>query len=105
MREAGQFSRFLSIVGPSGSGKSSLVKAGLIPALRQGAVSHSEQWFYDEFAPGNNPFDELVNSLMSIATDATEDELAQMLHASNLGLYEALNVVLPNDDTETVLVH
>jgi WD40 repeat protein/serine/threonine protein kinase len=103
MREAGQFSRFLSIVGPSGSGKSSLVKAGLIPALRQGAVSHSEQWFYDEFAPGNNPFDELVNSLMSIATDATEDELAQMLHASNLGLYEALNVVLPNDDTELFL--
>jgi predicted AAA+ superfamily ATPase len=28
--------RFLAVVGPSGSGKSSLVKAGLIPALRQG---------------------------------------------------------------------
>jgi serine/threonine protein kinase len=34
-QEAG---RFLAVVGPSGSGKSSVVKAGLLPALRQGAM-------------------------------------------------------------------
>ena len=31
--------RFLAVVGPSGSGKSSVVKAGLIPAIRQGAIT------------------------------------------------------------------
>ena len=31
-------SRFLAVLGPSGSGKSSLVRAGLVPALRRGAV-------------------------------------------------------------------
>ena len=31
--------RFLAVVGPSGSGKSSVVRAGLVPALRAGALS------------------------------------------------------------------
>jgi serine/threonine protein kinase len=34
--------RFLAVVGPSGSGKSSVVKAGLIPALREGAARFRE---------------------------------------------------------------
>ena len=33
------YERFLAIVGPSGSGKSSVVKAGLIPALWKGGNS------------------------------------------------------------------
>ncbi|MCK4898188.1 MAG: protein kinase, partial [Anaerolineales bacterium] len=36
--------RFLAIVGPSGSGKSSLVKAGLIPALWSGRLPGSDKW-------------------------------------------------------------
>ena len=34
----------IGIIGPSGSGKSSIVKAGLIPALRKGAIDGSEHW-------------------------------------------------------------
>ena len=34
-------SRFLAVVGPSGIGKSSVVRAGLIPALRRGAIAGS----------------------------------------------------------------
>lgn len=36
--------RFLAVVGPSGSGKSSAVQAGLFPALRRGKVPGSEDW-------------------------------------------------------------
>src|SRR5262249_2187012 len=36
--------RFLAVVGPSGSGKSSLVRAGLVPALRRGALPGSDTW-------------------------------------------------------------
>jgi ABC-type glutathione transport system ATPase component len=46
--------RFLAVVGPSGSGKSSAVSAGLIPALRAGAVPGSEQWFVAEMLPGSH---------------------------------------------------
>lgn len=38
LQQEGPYARFLAVVGPSGSGKSSLVKAGLLPALRQGAI-------------------------------------------------------------------
>src|SRR5438874_878779 len=37
--------RFLAVVGPSGSGKSSVVRAGLLPRLRAGALPGSERWY------------------------------------------------------------
>ena len=37
-------SRFVAVVGPSGSGKSSLVRAGLLPALARGALPGSRDW-------------------------------------------------------------
>ena len=51
--------RFLAVVGPSGSGKSSVVRAGLIPALRAGALTGSAGWFFVEMTPGTHPFEEL----------------------------------------------
>ncbi|UCD99546.1 MAG: serine/threonine-protein kinase PknK, partial [Chloroflexota bacterium] len=41
--EEAPYASFLAVVGPSGSGKSSVVKAGLLPALRQGALPGSER--------------------------------------------------------------
>src|SRR4051794_34795622 len=37
-------SRCLAVLGASGSGKSSLVRAGLIPALRHAALAGSDSW-------------------------------------------------------------
>jgi len=39
--EGGDLNRFLGVIGPSGSGKSSVVRAGLIPALRRGGLPGS----------------------------------------------------------------
>src|SRR6185436_11672163 len=36
--------RFLAVFGPSGSGKSSVVRAGLLPALAKGQLPGSKQW-------------------------------------------------------------
>lgn len=47
--------RFLAVLGPSGCGKSSLVQAGLIPQLRDGALSGSERWQFFTIRPGNDP--------------------------------------------------
>ena len=43
---------YVSIMGPSGSGKSSLVKAGLLPALRSGALPGSDEWVRFEAGSG-----------------------------------------------------
>jgi hypothetical protein len=52
--------RFLAVLGPSGSGKSSLVRAGLLPELRAGALLLSQHWRFILFKPGAHPLQELA---------------------------------------------
>ena len=52
-------SPLLAIVGPSGSGKSSLVRAGLLPALAAGVLPGSPQWRATILCPGPHPAREL----------------------------------------------
>jgi WD40 repeat protein/energy-coupling factor transporter ATP-binding protein EcfA2 len=52
-------SRTVFITGPSGSGKSSLVRAGLIHALKQGSIKGSERWLYETMKPGREPIKDL----------------------------------------------
>ena len=54
-----QLNRVLVVGGPSGSGKSSFVRAGLVPALRVGALPGSESWQFAIFTPGRDPLAEL----------------------------------------------
>lgn len=53
----------LIVVGASGSGKSSLLQAGVIPALSAGAISGSEHWTTLRLTPGSHPVDELAKCL------------------------------------------
>jgi ABC-type glycerol-3-phosphate transport system substrate-binding protein len=95
--------RFLAVVGPSGSGKSSAVRAGLIPTLRAGAVPGSDRWFYAEMLPGSHPFEELETALQHVALDPPPD-LLEMLEGRDDGLAQAVGRILPDDGTELVLV-
>ncbi|HEY2971779.1 MAG TPA: WD40 repeat domain-containing protein [Pyrinomonadaceae bacterium] len=55
--------RFLAVVGTSGSGKSSLVKAGLLPALYGGMMSAGPDWRVALFRPKEDPIRELALAL------------------------------------------
>ena len=56
MVEKLKYSRFLAIVGPSGSGKSSAAAAGLLPQLQKGALHGSRHWrYYMPMVPGADP--------------------------------------------------
>ncbi|GAB4433049.1 MAG: hypothetical protein OHK0015_21370 [Chloroflexi bacterium OHK40] len=104
--EGGELSRFLAVVGPSGSGKSSVVRAGLIPALRAGALPGSEQWYVVDLLPGADPYAALAAALWKIAPSGIEaDDLRALLQADARGLVRAVRLVLPPDQaTELVLV-
>jgi WD40 repeat protein/DNA-binding CsgD family transcriptional regulator len=56
-------STFLGVVGPSGSGKSSVVRAGLVPALANGVLPGSEHWPVAILRPGSVPTDALRHAL------------------------------------------
>ncbi|MFO1049757.1 MAG: WD40 repeat domain-containing protein [Geminicoccaceae bacterium] len=52
--------RFLAIVGDSGTGKSSLLHAGLLPRLRAGALPGSDHWRFASFTPAGQMGDPLL---------------------------------------------
>jgi WD40 repeat protein/transcriptional regulator with XRE-family HTH domain len=96
--------RFLAVVGPSGSGKSSIVQAGLLPALRRGGLPGSEQWFITTMLPGAHPWEELEAALLRVAVNPP-DSLQTQLRQDERGLLRAANRILPSDPAvELVLV-
>ncbi len=56
-------SSFIGVVGPSGSGKSSAVRAGLAAALGAGALPGSDEWIRVVVRPGSRPSRELDRAL------------------------------------------
>jgi WD40 repeat protein/DNA-binding SARP family transcriptional activator/class 3 adenylate cyclase len=103
LKEAGRSgSRFLAVVGPSGGGKSSVVRAGLVPAIRHGALESPEEPFIAEMFPGAHPLEELEAALLRIAVRPVP-RLHDRLDSGSRGLLEAVDLVAPGR-AEVVLV-
>jgi WD40 repeat protein/DNA-binding SARP family transcriptional activator len=101
--EAGRGSRFLAVVGPSGSGKSSVVRAGLVPAIRDGALGGPDDPYVAEMFPGEHPIDELEAALLRIAVRPVP-RLRDRLTSGSRGLLEAVNLVAPGEAEVVVVV-
>ncbi len=95
--------RFVAVVGPSGCGKSSLVRAGLVPLLRQGALPGSAAWPIAELSPGAHPLEELEAALLRVAVNPPAS-LMEQLTSDDRGLCRAVKRVLPAGASELVLV-
>ncbi|MGH2765257.1 MAG: BTAD domain-containing putative transcriptional regulator [Actinomycetota bacterium] len=102
LAEAAPGSRFLAVVGPSGGGKSSVVRAGLVPAIRDGALGNAEDPFIAEMFPGAHPIEELEAALLRIAVRPVP-RLHDRLVSGSRGLLEAADLVAPGE-AEVVLV-
>jgi WD40 repeat protein/class 3 adenylate cyclase len=101
LTESGERSRFLAVVGPSGSGKSSVVKAGVVPALRQGALDGARRYVVAEMVPGGQPVKELSAALERLAEG--KSPAVEGLRNSDGDLRAAVDEALPPDG-ELVLV-
>src|SRR5712692_7561088 len=106
-----QAGRLLTIIGPSGSGKSSVVMAGLLPRLQRGALPGSEAWVYLEpMVPGKHPIEALGLTLKPHFPDTSfkalredlEDDATRGLHllATQLVKQRGSRVVLLVDQFE-----
>ena len=78
---------FLAVVGPSGSGKSSLVRAGLIPTVTRGYLGGVESvWRIAVMRPGFDPYGELARELANCFGLSSPDVVLPTLRGSSLGL-------------------
>jgi DNA-binding SARP family transcriptional activator len=91
--------RLLAVVGASGSGKSSLVHAGLLASLDAGALPGSEGWIRLVLRPGPHPMRELARVALRGA-DPSRDRVADLLERMVYGDSAAGRVVLVVDQFE-----
>ncbi|MDH3459812.1 MAG: hypothetical protein OEM00_02330 [Burkholderiaceae bacterium] len=97
--------RFVAVVGGSGSGKSSLVRAGLLPLLaEETAADGGRRWHWWEFSPGDTPMANLVemlngglgdnaNDVEGAVHEARRERLFFLLRKSSFGLVDALREI------------
>jgi energy-coupling factor transporter ATP-binding protein EcfA2 len=94
-------SRFVAVIGPSGSGKSSFIYCGVLPILYGGFLTDaSSNWEVVVTRPGAGPIDNLAESLLKsskeFADASVEDKkikktiVSTLLRSSSLGLVEAI---------------
>jgi WD40 repeat protein len=90
----------VAVIGASGSGKSSVVFAGLVPLLRQQLCNKDQSLYIVSFRPGNSPFTSLATGVMQCmpiaqfitaqfppqADQSTTDQLEQQLRQNQHGL-------------------
>src|SRR5262245_6498231 len=101
--------RLVAVLGMSGSGKSSLVRAGLLPALARGYIpSAGSAWHVAVFRPGSDPLSNLTRALATTrgsdgaASDERLEQIRNLLESSSLGLVAAARAIAPKG--ESVLV-
>jgi signal transduction histidine kinase len=84
--------RFLAIIGASGSGKSSLARAGLVAMLKRGEIDGSADWPIIICRPGADPLESLAVAVSPTPTDALA--LISRLHDDERTLHVTARMAL-----------
>ncbi|MGD2078324.1 MAG: protein kinase, partial [Chloroflexota bacterium] len=95
--------RFLAVVGASGCGKSSTIRAGLAPALRRGALPGSETWFVVHTHPGPHPLEEMEQALLKVAIEPGRS-LIDDIRSDQRGLLRVVRRCLAGEKSKLVLI-
>lgn len=108
-------SRFVGVIGPSGSGKSSFIYCGVLPILYGGFLTDaSPNWEVIVTRPGAGPIDNLAESLLKTSKDynyADPDDkkikrtiVSTLLRSSSLGLVEAIQQSRRSEDINYLIL-
>lgn len=99
--DAVQSRDLVAVVGPSGSGKSSIVQAGLLPLIRRQRAP-DDAWDVAVFTPGARPFHRLAGALIH-QLEPHLSETERLKEASNLGEAFAKGTVLIEEVVDRLL--
>src|SRR5690606_3878936 len=89
--------------GPSGSGKSSVVRAGLIPRMRFGEVADTYNWFIADFVPGTDPIGNLANALLGLASNPLPELNTRLQSDDNAILWASRQILADAPDGRILL--
>jgi WD40 repeat protein len=98
---------FVAVTGSSGSGKSSILKAGLIPRLKAGyLVNDSDKWVICSMKPGQSPVCNLADAILAQLNDAKNFTATGIQEKINEKGVDAITDVLKlwNNDTNFFLL-
>ncbi|MCX6302519.1 MAG: hypothetical protein NTW82_10075 [Bacteroidia bacterium] len=100
--------RFVTVIGASGSGKSSLIYCGVLPKIRNLASENSSSWKIIMFRPGNDPLGHLGNSISENITgtdqeSASAENILQDLHLND-GIASTLKKHMTKGNEKILLV-
>ena len=100
-----QQSNFIVIAGPSGSGKSSVARAGLFHALRDGRLPRSDTWLLATMKPRGNPIEQLAEAIGRLAKSPTAtDYIKQEALTNPLSLQRQLETLLSDDPRQRAVL-
>ena len=98
--------RFLCIAGPSGSGKSSLVQAGLIHALRSGRLAGSRHWLYASLSPRSDPIEQLALAMARVAGKPDAADYLRSRGATDpTSLQQQAETLLSHDPAQRMILY
>lgn len=96
--------RLVALVGASGSGKSSVALAGIIPFLQKGQLPHSDKWLYaSRMVPGTTPIENLAIALRRLLPDVSITSIQADLTQSQRGLHIQAQLMNLADNQYVVL--
>lgn len=101
--------RFVTVIGASGTGKSSLIYCGILPRVRKLESTGSEAWKIISFRPGNDPFGSLAEALAD-SSPAAGDKAEQIelikndLLSGPGGITEAVRKMILRDGGKVLIV-
>ena len=107
--------RFVGVIGPSGSGKSSFIYCGVLPILYGGFLTDtSPDWEVVVTRPGGGPIDNLSEALLKTSKEYNSSDVedkkikrtivSTLLRSSSLGLVEAIQQSRRKDDINYLIL-
>jgi WD40 repeat protein len=101
--------RFITVIGASGSGKSSLIYCGILPKVRELKANDTIGWRIITFRPGNDPFGNLADALSDdIAASGQpgmdRNTIIAELRDNNENIAIAIKKLLINSEEKVLLV-
>ena len=103
---------FVAIVGSSGTGKSSLIRTGVLPAISHGELGgDGQEWKVVTVTPGSSPMKNMADEIAATLDLESDDgqgqfreELCDLMKHSTLGLVQAMRTKLRKGEKMLLLI-